>query len=151
MAKAKNTETKGEVKADAKTEKVEVPKVEIIRGRMPLAIVAMIKFSEPDLSDGACAAKYRTTNGKVSDIRKDRNFGYITDKFVPSADDIAKAVEYAGNLEDKTVGVALGAMKPATEEQAAEFAASRKATRKTTKKATPAAEVTEGELDGLTE
>jgi len=154
---AKDTEKGGE-KAAAKggekavEKKAAAPKIEIIRGRMPLAIVAAIKFGESDLTDGACAAKYRTTNGKVSDVRKDRNFGYITDKYVPSADDLAKALEYAGQLEDKTVEAGIKKMKPATAEQTAAFDEARKSTRKTSKKpAAAAADVSEKELDGLTE
>lgn len=136
--------------AEKNTEKV-AEKVEIIRGRMPLAIVALIKFGEAELSDGACAAKYRTTNGKVSDVRKDRNFGYVTEAYVPSEADIAKAIKYADQLDDKSVAEGLSKMTPATDEQVAAFDASRKSTRKTSKPAAPAADVSEAELDGLTE
>ena len=83
-----NTMTKAtdakNVKAEEKAPKA--PKVEIIRGRMPLPIVFMIKFNTEGETDGAVAAKFRTTNGKVSDIRKSKNFGYITDSYVCNQD-----------------------------------------------------------------
>ena len=146
----KNTNA-DKVAAESTNEKVAAPKVEIIRGRMPLAIVAMIKFGETDLTDGACAAKFRTTNGKVSDVRKNANFGYISEEYIPSADDIAKAVVYAEQLEDKSVAEVLGKMKPATKEQTDTFDTSRKATRKTSAaKDAPADEPTAKELDSLT-
>ena len=158
-----------EVKANAKEVKAPVAKIEIIRGRMPLPIVQMIKFADKGLTDGALAAKFRTTNGKVSDIRKNRNFGYIGEDYTPSADMISKAKDYAGQLEDKSVLKDLEAMKPATDEQNAAFDAARKASRPVKAKkegapaekkvATPASAKVEGsqetvsdeELEGLTE
>lgn len=145
--------------------KAPVVKIEIIRGRMPLPIVHMIKFGDAGLTDGAMAAKFRTTNGKVSDVRKDRNFGYVKEDYVPSGDMIAKAKEYAAQLDDKSVLETLEAMKPASDEQNAAFDAARKATRPVkeakaveAKEATPAsakvveeAPVTDDELAGLTE
>lgn len=170
MSKDKNQEVKAdakEVKAAAEV-KAPVVKVEIIRGRMPLPIVKMIKFGDAGLTDGAMAAKFRTTNGKVSDIRKDRNFGYVGEDYAPSADMIAKAKEYAAQLDDKSILTDLEAMKPATDEQSAAFDAARKASRPVkeakepkeakAKTATPAsakkveeAPVTDDELAGLTE
>lgn len=143
---------------DAKVEeaKVEVPKQDIIRGRMPLPIVAMIKFGSAEMTDGAVAAKFRTTNGKVSDIRKDRNFGYIKDSYVPSAEMLEKAKAYAGQLDDKSVLEKVEGMTPATEEQNAAFDAERKASRpaKVAKEAAPVEtepEVTDEELESLSE
>lgn len=49
----------------------------IARGRMAAALVYLIKFQEEG-SDSEIAAKYCTTPGKVNDIRKNRNFKYIT-------------------------------------------------------------------------
>jgi len=143
-------------KAAAKEAKPAVPKVEIIRGRMPLPIVAMIKFSDEGQTDGALAAKFRTTNGKVSDIRKDRNFGYIGKDYVASADMIALAATYADQLDDKSVLKAVKALKPATDEQNTAFADARKASRPAKKAAdkpaeTPEEPVSDEDLAGLTE
>lgn len=111
------------------TAKVEVPKVEIIRGRMPLPIVFQVKFDTG--TDAELAAKYRTTNGKVSDIKKDRNFGYITKGFKPTQEMVDAAVVYAAQLKDASVVKSLKAMPIASEKEAAAFIESRKATRKT--------------------
>lgn len=127
----KVTEKTNEKVAEKKAEKKAAPKVDIIRGRMPLPIVQMIKFEGEGVTDGALAAKFRTTNGKVSDIRKDRNFGYIDKDYVPSQDQIDKAKEFAAQLEDKSILKAIEAMKPATEEQNKAFEEKRKASRPT--------------------
>lgn len=60
----------------------EAVKLDIIRGRMPLPLVRAIKFGHPDLNDSQVADLYRTTSGKVSDVRKNRNFAYITQETV---------------------------------------------------------------------
>lgn len=134
-----------------KEEKVETPKADIIRGRMPLPIVHMIKFAPEGETDGALATKFRTTNGKVSDIRKERNFGYIKEDYAPDADQIAKAVAFAEQLEDKGVLKVVKALKPASDEQIAAFEALRKGSRKASPKAAPAEEVAEQDLSELTE
>ena len=129
---------------------VETPKADIIRGRMPLPIVHMIKFAAEDATDGALATKFRTTNGKVSDIRKERNFGYIKEDYVPDADQIAKAVAFAEQLEDTSVLKAVKKLKPASDEQNAAFEALRKGSRKSTPKVA-AEDVPEQDLSELTE
>lgn len=131
-------------------EKVETPKADIIRGRMPLPIVHMIKFAPEGETDGALATKFRTTNGKVSDIRKERNFGYIKEDYAPDADQIAKAVTFAEQLEDGSTLKAVKALKPASDEQVAAFEALRKGARKASTPA-PAEEVPEQDLSELTE
>lgn len=120
----------GEQTADKPVgEKAAAVKVDIIRGRMPLLIVAMIKFGTKEMTDGAVAAKFRTTNGKVSDIRKNRNFGYITEKFVPTQEMKDQAIAFAEQLEDKSVLADIKSKAVATAEQAAEFDALRKTSR----------------------
>lgn len=146
----KNVPVAGEATAAAE-KKAPAPKVEIIRGRMPLPIVQMIKFAKEDQTDGALAAQFRTTNGKVSDIRKEANFGYVTKAYVPSAEDLAKAVVFAEQLDDKSILAHIKSIKPATPEQTAAFDAARKATRKVTvKPAAAPAEVSEADLENLT-
>jgi hypothetical protein len=125
-------------------EAVEVPKVEIIRGRMPVAVVAMIRFQEAETATAACAAKYRTTVGKVDDIKKNRNFGYIDAGFQPSEDQKLKAAEYLTQLSEENAFVALKALDTMgiAKDGGASFEEARKAARKTK---TPAPADTAGE------
>ena len=148
-------DAKVETPAKDAEKKVETPKADIIRGRMPLLIVWTIKFGSEGQTDGAVATKFRTTNGKVSDIRKNRNFGYIQKDFVPTADMIEGAAGYADQLDDKSVLKAVKATKPGTEKQIAAFEELRKASRPGRKKKeeVPAAEgkTSDKDLEGLTE
>jgi hypothetical protein len=133
---AKKTEETVEVREADATQVA--PKVEIIRGRMPAAVVALIRYKEEGVATAAIAAKYRTTVGKVDDIKKGRNFGYITDEFKPTPEQVAdakgyieqligdNAVEVAGKLE--ALGVA--------EDGGAAFEAARIAARKSKAPAT---------------
>jgi hypothetical protein len=119
------------------------PKVEIIRGRIPVAIVACIRYKEPGMATAALAAKYRTTVGKVDDILKGRNFGYVTAEFQPTEEQKAAAIGHAEQLIGDNVQDVIEkveAMGIATDGGAA-FEAARKADRKTTAKP---AEVPEG-------
>lgn len=113
------TSTTTETKTAAPAEK---KMADIARGRMPLAIVALIKFNEAGATTAALAAKYRTTVGKVSDIQKDRNFNYITKEFAPTAQmkDDAKAF-VKGFPDEKVIIAQIDGMKIATEEQAKAF------------------------------
>ena len=124
---AQNTNKETDVKKEAKPE---VKKIEILRGRMPLPIVYMIKFkSSEDETASALAAKYRTTVGKISDVRKGANFGYVEKGYIASKEQIEKAVTYAEQLEDKSIVKGLKTLKPATDEQNTAFVAQRKAAR----------------------
>jgi hypothetical protein len=138
MAENENTESNVEEQA---------PVQDIIRGRMPLPIVHIIKFDEKG-TDGEVAKKFRTTNGKVSDIRKNRNFGYITDEFVPTQEMIDGAKVYAEQLDDESVLAAVNDITPATDEQAKAFADSRKGSRTKAAPAETAAESTAGGDEG---
>ena len=127
----------------------EAPKaaIEIIRGRMPVAVVAMIRFKETGMTTSAIAAKYRTTIGKVDDISKGRNFGYVTGSFAPSAQQVTDAMTYLEQLSDEN---ALSAVKilegmGLAEDGGEAFEAARKASRKTSKK-TEEAPAQEGEV-----
>ena len=62
----------------------------IARGRMAAALVYVIKFNEEG-SDSEIAAKYCTTPGKINDIRKDRNFKYVTKEMRFTADEVKDA------------------------------------------------------------
>lgn len=65
----------------------------IVRGRLPLLFVHALRFDAVlnALSTKDAATKFGTSVGKVFDIRKGRNFAYITADFKPSAEDVAQA------------------------------------------------------------
>lgn len=65
----------------------------IARGRMHAALVHAIKFGSGEAKDGEIARKFATTPGKVNDIRKDRNFKYVTEGMSFTAAEIAEAKE----------------------------------------------------------
>jgi hypothetical protein len=126
------------------------PKVEIVRGRMPVAVVAMIRFKEIGVGTSALAAKYRTTIGKIDDILKGRNFGYISENFQPSEAQVADAKVYLGNLSEANQADTLAKLDAmgVNEDGGAGFDEARKAARKTKAKpaasAAPAAPAAEG-------
>lgn len=101
----------------------------IVRGRMPLACVAAIRFVEPaETGNADLAKKYGTSVGKVFDIRKGRNFGYVTEGFKPSAEDIKAAeawAKQAGEVEgdEAAVMAAVDKLGVASDEEAAAQAA----------------------------
>jgi hypothetical protein len=72
--------------------------LDIINGRLPLAFVYLIRFKETGTT-AERAKKYGTSVGKVFDIVKNRNFGYLTDAYKPSTDEVAAAKAW---LEMKT-------------------------------------------------
>ena len=150
-----------------KAEKAETPAVEIIRGRMPVAIAAVVKHGlDPDMKDAEVAAMFRTTNGKVADLRANRNFAYVGEDFKPTKEQKALAVAYAEECESSNkIKKLINALGVATDEEAAAADEARKAARKPTgkpkadkaKKAEPADDVEdedeeleeEDDLDGL--
>lgn len=108
-----------------------VKKPAIIRGRIALAIVYLIRFTESaEAGTKALAEKYGTTVGKVDDIRKNRNFAYVTEDVRFTQDQINEAITFIGAHEDQDHAVVvtdmLNALELATPEQAEEFAGRRK-------------------------
>lgn len=105
---------------------------EIIRGRMPVAVVALARFgSMKDAPTKAVAEAFGTTIGKIDDIRKNRNFAYVTESFRPTEQQKADGIAW---LERHPTGAQalideLKAMEVATPEQAAEFEQLRAANR----------------------
>ncbi len=82
------------------------PAAGIARGRMHAALVYAIKFQSGEAKDGEIAKKFATTPGKVNDIRKDRNFKYVTENLAFTAGEVAEAVERftnSVNAENSTV------------------------------------------------
>ena len=116
-----------------KAEKAEPVVIEIIRGRMPVAIAAVVKHAvSADLKDAEVAAMFRTTNGKVADLRADRNFAYVTDTFKPTKEQKAQALAYAEQCEASAKIVKMiKALGVATEAEATAADEARKAARKT--------------------
>jgi hypothetical protein len=142
MAEKKEVETK-------EVEVVETPKVEILRGRMPVAVVALIRFAETEATTSAVAAKYRTTVGKVDDIRKNRNFSYVDASFAPTADQKAEAVKYIEQLEGGDVQSALSLLDGlgVAEDGGEAFEAKRSSMRKSKKAQAPEAQAPEAQVD----
>lgn len=105
---------------------------EIIRGRMPVAVVALARFgSMKDQPTKAKAEAFGTTVGKIDDIAKNRNFAYVTESFRPTEQQKADGVAW---LERHPTGAQalideLNAIEVATAEQAAEFEQIRAANR----------------------
>ncbi len=80
--------------SENETESNAVPKgpaAGIARGRMHAALVYAIKFGSGEAKDGEVARTFATTPGKVNDIRKDRNFKYVTSDLAFTAVEIQEA------------------------------------------------------------
>lgn len=104
-----------------------VKKPAIIRGRIALAIVYLIRFVEAaEQGTKALAEKYGTTVGKIDDIRKNRNFAYVTEDVRFTDEQIKEAVNYIAAHEDSDHAVVvtdmLNALPIATAEEAEAFA-----------------------------
>lgn len=142
--------TTGEAAAVSEAPKEKVL-ANIVRGVMPVALVYQIKFEEKNVEKDAEVAKmYGTTSGKVSDVRKGRNFGYLTDEFVPTKEQKEAAVAWMqkvpgfGDAQQKVID-RLNNTADATPEQAAAFLNSRASSRaKTPKSDAPASETSPG-------
>ena len=114
---------------------------EIIRGRMPVAVVYMARYgNKKGESTKVKADKFGTTVGKIDDIAKGRNFAYVTEAFRPTQEQKDQALEwlkrhpyYDGQNVDELVNE-LEAIPVATTEEAAAFEAARVAARGQTPK-----------------
>lgn len=115
--------------------------VEIIRGRMPVAVVYMVRYgNKKGESTKVKADKFGTTVGKIDDIAKGRNFAYVTEAFRPTQEMKDQALEwlkrhphYDAQNVDELVNE-LEAISVATAEEAAAFEAARVAARGQTPK-----------------
>ena len=108
----------------------------IINGRMPVAVVAQIRFgNNKGDSTKELAAMYGTTVGKIDDIKKNRNFAYVGADFKPTQEQIDQGLEWlkrhpkwsTGDV-DKVI-TELENTPVATAEEAAKFEADRIAAR----------------------
>lgn len=72
----------------------------IVRGRFPLLLVHAVRFDEVlgKMSNKDVAAKLATSVGKVFDIRKNRNFAYLTKSWKPTASDVTDAKAWAEQI-----------------------------------------------------
>ena len=117
-------------KGVVKKEKVLIP--DIIRGRMPIAVVAMVRYGDQKDGDVRSLAKlFGTTVGKITDIKKNSTFTYLPATFRPTAqqkaDGIAwlqRHVGYKNGDVDKLINE-LEKTKEATVAEAAEYEAIR--------------------------
>lgn len=112
-------------------QEVKAPK-EIIRGRMPVAVVALARFgSLSSVSTREAADAFGTTVGKIDDIRKNRNFAYVTSEFAPTEQQKADGIEWLNRHPTGASDLVaeLSSLPTASEEQAAAFEAARSAAR----------------------
>lgn len=108
----------------------------IINGRMPVAVVAQIRFgNNKGDATKALADMYGTTVGKIDDIKKNRNFAYVDASFKPTAAMKEEGVawlqrhpKYSTGSVDAVINE-LESTPEAAEEDAAAFAAARTAAR----------------------
>jgi hypothetical protein len=109
----------------------EAPKapMEIIRGRMPVGVVALVRFgANKDKSTKELAVMFGTTVGKIDDIKKNRNFAYVTADYRPSEQDKADAIQWLKRHpggSPQALVEEVETMPVATTEQAAAFEAVR--------------------------
>lgn len=119
---------------EAKKEKKLIP--DIIRGRMPIAVVAMVRFGDnKNLETKELADLFGTTVGKIADIKKGSTFGYLKDGFKPNALQkeegvlwLQRHVGFKEGKVDKLISELEGA-KEASPEEAASYEAARVAAR----------------------
>ena len=111
-----------------KEKKAPQKRLDIVRGRMPIAVVYMVKFGDNRGDSTAVLAKlFGTTTGKIDDIKRERGFKYVTSGFAPTAQQKVDGIEYlkkhtgyAAGEVDKLVNE-LEAYNEATAEQAKAF------------------------------
>lgn len=123
--------TNAEGAAEApKKEKHLIP--DIIRGRMPIAVVAMVRFGDQKNGETkALADLFGTTVGKITDIKKKSTFAYLPENFKPTQaqkdEGIAWLQKHVGFKDGKVDGLIgeLEATKVATAEEAASYEAIR--------------------------
>ena len=94
MSETQTQETPISVTAEAARKRAAAANfLPIVRGRLPLLFVHALRFDPVllALSTKDASTKFGTSVGKVFDIRKNRNFAYVTADFKPSAEDVSQA------------------------------------------------------------
>lgn len=120
------TNVPGAAKEGEKKEKNLI--VGITRGRMPIAIVSMVRYGDQkNLDTKALATLFGTTVGKINDIKTSSTFGYVDAKFKPTQvqkDDgitwLRRHVDFKKGTVDVLISE-LEATKVASEKETAAF------------------------------
>ena len=108
----------------------------IIQGRMPVAVVHLLRFGNS--KGGATkelAVKFGTTVGKVDDVKKNRNFAYVVEDTRFTQAQIDEGLEWLkrhpkyDESDVDTLVVELESYTVATDEEAKAFEAARTAAR----------------------
>jgi hypothetical protein len=125
-----------QVTENAVAEKAVAAPVEIIRGRMPVAIVALVRFgNNKGGTTKELATMFGTTVGKIDDIKKNRNFAYVTADFKPTQEQKDAGIAWLkthpkyDECNVDSLAIELDATPVATAEEAAAFDAARAAAR----------------------
>ena len=104
----------------------------IIQGRMPVAVVHLLRFGNS--KGGATkelAEKFGTTVGKVDDVKKNRNFAYVVEDTRFTDEQIAEGIEWLRRhpkYDDKNVDDLVNELETytrATPEESEAFAKAR--------------------------
>ena len=109
----------------------------IIRGRMPVAIVYIVRFMHANEKVADLAKKFGTTTGKINDVLQNNNFGYVKEDFKPTAAQVQEGIDWISRHPEFDKGVAdstlveLEKLELANPEEAASFLAARVAARGT--------------------
>ena len=108
----------------------------IIQGRMPVAVVHLMRFgSDKNKATKDLAVAFGTTVGKVDDVKKNRNFAYVTEGTKFTDEQIAEGIEWLKrhpNYDDANVDNLVNELESytrGTPEEVAAFEAARTAAR----------------------
>ena len=71
----------------------------IVSGRLPLLFVHAIRFQSEGKGTKELATAYSTSVGKVFDIKKNKNFSYVTADWKPTATHITMANDWIAAIE----------------------------------------------------
>lgn len=104
----------------------------IIRGRMPVAVVFIVRFGDnKNEASKDLATKFGTTIGKIEDVKKNRNFGYVKHDYKPTQAQKDEAIAWLQRHPDFDNGAAdklineIEALELADDAAAAAFTAAR--------------------------
>ena len=108
----------------------------ITRGRMPIAVVFIVRFGDQKgLATKELATLFGTTVGKITDIKNNATFGYLTADFKPSQQQkedglawLKRHIAYETGAVDVLINELEG-MKVGTAEEIAKFESTRVANR----------------------
>lgn len=129
---SENVKTAAEIAAETPVEKKAPVLANIIRGRMPVGVVYIVRFGDQRNEASKDLAKmFGTTIGKIEDIKKNRNFGYVKADFKPTATQKEEAIAWLQRHPDFETGAVdklineVESLTLANDEEAAAFLAAR--------------------------